>query len=284
MTASGEDERGYRGWVRPGPIPPGGIAVSDDETLDYIGGHWRIFQLKKGHRYSTDDVVCAHYASQWAPRVERYCDLGAGIGSVALLVAWRLPGCTVLTVEAQPVSVALQEKSIRYNGVAHRFTTKLGDLRDDEPFVGEGAFDLVTGSPPYWATSDALPSAHEQAVPARLEVRGTIVDYARRARSLLAPGGVFACVFQAAQDERVRRALDDAELALVRTRAIRFKPDVEASASGARVYIAARREDLPGGWRRAPVEEPPLTTRTATGDVDPEYAAVRLSFGFPPGG
>ena len=107
----------FRGWAHPGPTPPGGIEPDEGETLDFIAGRWRIFQYRDGHRFSTDDVLCASYASQWAPRVERYCDLGSGIGSVALTIAWRLPGCQVTTVQVQSRSLRLQKKSIRYNGV-----------------------------------------------------------------------------------------------------------------------------------------------------------------------
>ena len=283
MTIEHEGALSYKGWTRPGPLPPGGLEPEPGETLDYIAGHWRIFQLEGGHRFSTDDVLCGWYASQWAPRVDRYLDLGSGIGSVALVVAWRLPGCAVTTLEAQAASVALQRKSIAYNGLGDRVTCRQGDLRDPGMTAADERFDLVTGSPPYWAEDEARAAAHPQAVGARLETRGTIADYATAASRVLAPGGLFACVFQDAQDERVRRALADADLALVRTRPVRFKEGVDSRTSGIRLYAAARARDLPEGWRRPPVEEPPLTVRTAGGAIHPEYAAVRLSFGFPPG-
>ena len=79
----------YRGYRRPGPLPPRGIEPESGETLDFICGEYRIFQYEKGHRYSTDDVLTAWYGTQWAPRVERACDLGSGIGSVAIIAAWR---------------------------------------------------------------------------------------------------------------------------------------------------------------------------------------------------
>src|SRR3954447_20507577 len=75
----------YRGWARPGPVPPGGVDVEPGETLDYISGYFRIFQYEGGHRFSTDDVLTAWYGTQWAPRVARAADLGSGIGSVALV-------------------------------------------------------------------------------------------------------------------------------------------------------------------------------------------------------
>jgi len=35
------------------------VEVPDDESLDAISGHFRLFQLKRGHRFSTDDVLTA---------------------------------------------------------------------------------------------------------------------------------------------------------------------------------------------------------------------------------
>jgi len=257
-------------------------------------GYWRIFQLERGHRYSSDDVLCSWYATSHAPRVERVCDLGSGIGSVALTTAWRLPAARFVTLEAQETSLRLARKSVRYNGVEERFTILQGDLRDPEALArvrhAGGPFDLVTGTPPYWPVGAALPARHPQAVPARLEVRGDISHYARAAASLLATGGVFATVFQASQDARVRRALADAGLVLLRARAIQFKEGVPPEVGGRYVYLCARRVDLPSSFPSGPeaqagkpVAEPPLTIRRADGSTHPEYATVRLSFGFPPG-
>src|SRR5688500_15102381 len=140
----------YRGWSRPGPIPPGNVEVEAGETLDYICGHYRIFQYEKGHRYSTDDVVTAWYGTTCVPRAERVADLGSGIGSVATIAAWRLPGARFCTVEAQEVSIRLARKSVQYNGLTERFTLYQGDLRDPAILADEPPFDLVLGSPPYF--------------------------------------------------------------------------------------------------------------------------------------
>lgn len=306
MSTMTSENAMWRGWARPGPVPPGALSaelarVDAGETLDWLCGHWKIFQYERGHRYSSDDVLCAWYASTWAPRVDRYCDLGSGIGSVANIVAWRLPGARVVTVEAQDISLALANKTARYNGLDARATLLHGDLRDDATLdeavrAAGGAFDLVTGSPPYWPVGTALASAHAQAVPARLEVRGDVTDYAKSAARILAPGGVFACVFQASQHDRVQRALSDAGLVLLRSRHVVFKegapPDAAGVLSGLVVYVAAHARDVPSSFPRGlpaaavegkPVVEPPLIIRRADGSTHPEYATVRLSFGFPPG-
>jgi tRNA1(Val) A37 N6-methylase TrmN6 len=241
-------------------------------------GWFRIFQYAKGHRYSTDDVLTAWYGTTHAPRVDRAADLGSGIGSVALISAWRLPGATFCTVEAQEISIRLARKSVRYNGLESRFTLYHGDLRDPSILANEKPFDLVTASPPYWPAGTASEAEHPQAVPARIEVRGSVADYARAAARILAPGGLFAFVFPAAQRDRALEAIREANLKLIRHRDVIFK---EGETPLITLFAASRAEDIPPTYDA--FIEPPLTIRTRDGAVDPEYSAVRLSFGFPPG-
>ena len=270
-----EDDSHYRAWLRPGPRPPGGIEPEEGETRDYICGHYSLFQYSDGHRFSTDDVLTAWYGTQWAPRVERACDLGSGIGSVALIVAWRLPGARLTTVEAQARSVRLARKSVRYNGLEERFTIVEGDLRD---FRSEERFDLVTGSPPYFPPGTASEAEHPQAVPARIEVRGSVADYAAAAARILAPGGLFVFVFPFDQRGRVEEALAANGLTLLRRRDVIFKEGKPPQIS---LFAAARAADLPPA--RETWIEPPLIIRSRDGSVHPEYRMVRLSFGIPPG-
>lgn len=268
----------YRGWRRPGPVPPGGVDVEEGETLDYLCGWFRIFQYAKGHRYSTDDVLTAWYGTSHAPRVARAADLGSGVGSVAMIAAWRLPGATFCTVEAQEISLRLARKSVRYNGLESRFTLHHGDLRDESVLAHEAPFDLVTGSPPYWPAGTASEAAHAQAVPARIEMRGSVADYARAAARILAPGGLFAFVFPTVQRDRATTALDDARLKLIRRRDVIFK---EGEPPLITLFAATRAQDIPPTYDA--FIEPPLTIRTKDGGVGPEYSAIRMSFGFPPG-
>ncbi len=276
----------YRGWRRPGPTVTGNAALKDSESLDFLCGHWRIFQYQRGHRYSVDDVLCAWYATTCAPSVRRHLDLGSGIGSVALCVAWRLPGCHTTTIEAQEISLKLATKSVTYNDVKDRFTLLHGDLRDEAVIalaLDGGAFDLVTGSPPYWPIGAAQAAHHAQAVPARLEVRGDIADYALAAAKTLAPGGVFVCVFQGSQHARALAALDAAQLTVVRTQPVVFKQGTPVSQAGVVLYCAYRTQDVPTSMRGAPWEEPAVVVRDAQGHTPAAYAAIRMSFGFPPG-
>jgi tRNA1(Val) A37 N6-methylase TrmN6 len=272
----------FKGWAKPGPVPPGADATSDvgaDETLDAVSGHFRLYQLAHGHRFSTDDLLTAWYGTAWAPTVSRALDLGSGIGSVGTIAAWRLPGARFVTVEAQAVSVALARRSAAYNGLMDRVEIREGDFRDAGVLGESERFDLVLGSPPYFPVGTGIEGDHPQKVACRFELRGDVADYARVAAAHLAPGGVFACVFPAAQAARVEHAARDAALSIVRRRPVVFR---EGEAPLVELFAMVRAEDLPGAVRDRTWVEPALVVRTADGRVHPEYAAVKLAIGFPP--
>jgi tRNA1Val (adenine37-N6)-methyltransferase len=274
----------FRGWVRPGPVPPGAIdppAVPPDETLDYISGHFRLFQLRDGHRFSTDDVLTAWYGTSWCPTASTILDLGSGIGSVATIAAWRLPGARVVTIEAQDVSVALARKSARFNGLSGRCEIRHADFRDPGALAPDERFDLVLGSPPYFPPGSGIEGAHPQKIACRFEARGDIHDYCRVAATHLAPGGFFACVFPLpdGQQTRMRSAAAAADLSLVRMRPVVFR---EGSDPLIALFGMTRAQDLPGGFRDCTFHEPALTIRCSDGAVHPEYQALKLSIGFPP--
>jgi tRNA1(Val) A37 N6-methylase TrmN6 len=276
----------FKGWAKPGPVPPGLLsdlpALESGETLDAISGHFRLFQLADGHRFSTDDVLTAWYGTSWCPCARRVLDLGSGIGAVGMIAAWRLPGAGFVTVEAQAESVRLARKSAQWNGLEDRYEVRHEDFRSPKALRAEERFDLILGSPPYFPPGSGVLSEHPQKVACRFEVRGTITDYCLVAARHLERGGVFACVFPILpleQEARLRGAAEAAQLIVVRLRPVVLR---EGDPPLLGLFVLMRAEDLPDAMRPRTWCEPPLTIRTADGTVHPEYAAVKLSFGFPP--
>jgi tRNA1Val (adenine37-N6)-methyltransferase len=279
----------FKGWAKPGSIPPGAAtnpAVPADQTLDALSGYFRIYQLRAGHRFSTDDVLTAWYGSSWVPSARRVLDLGSGIGSVGMIAAWRLQAARFVTIEAQAESVALARKSAEYNGLLDRYEIRHGDFREAglaprvKPALAEDErFDLVLGSPPYFPVGTGIEGDHPQKVACRFELRGDIADYARVAAGHLDNGGLFACVFPEEQRQRVQLAAADASLVIVRQRPVVFR-EGEPPLIG--LFAMMRAVDLPERMRLRTWVEPPLIIRAANGSVHPEYAAVKLAVGFPP--
>jgi tRNA1(Val) A37 N6-methylase TrmN6 len=203
------------GWVAPGPPPAGPqgrieLEPEVDEDLCYLTGDWRLFQKQVGHRWSLDDLVTAWIATRRRDpdRPLRALDLGCGLGSVLLMVAWKLPHADVCGIEAQLDRAAMGRRSIAYNGVADRCRIVTGDLREVSLHeLGPAPFDLVTGTPPYFPPGTGTESAKPHATPCRFEVRGGVEDYLETAQHLLAPDGEIVVCTSALERDRVELAL-----------------------------------------------------------------------------
>jgi tRNA1Val (adenine37-N6)-methyltransferase len=277
-------ETHFKGWAKPGIVPPGlaaGVAVEPDETLDAISGHFRLFQLRDGHRFSTDDILTAWYGATWCPVARAALDLGSGIGTVGMICAWRLPGAKFVTVEAQSESVVLARKSARYNGLTDRYEIREGDFRDSGILREDEKFDLITGSPPYFQPEAGVKSEHPQKLACRFELRGTIADYCATTATHLASGGFFACVFphEPVPLARVEAAAKNSGLVIVRKRPVVFR---EGDPALVALFGMMRADDLPEWFRGQTWTEPDLVIRMRDRKIHPEYSAVKLAIGFPP--
>jgi tRNA1(Val) A37 N6-methylase TrmN6 len=277
----------FKGWAKPGPVPPGafgqGPEIEPGETLDAISGYFRLFQLAKGHRFSTDDVLTAWYGTSHAPSARTALDLGSGLGAVGMIAAWRLPGARFVTVEAQVESIRLARKSARWNGLDGRYEIRQGDFRDSSIMPDGEKFDLILGSPPYFPPGSGIEGDHPQKVACRFEMRGDIGDYCAAAAPRLNRGGTFACVFPVnpeTQKKRVEKGAAAAGLSIIRWRPVVLR-ETEPPLLG--LFCMAKSNDIPEFMRAQTWPEPPLIIRTAAGAIHPEYSAVKLSFGFPPG-
>jgi tRNA1(Val) A37 N6-methylase TrmN6 len=267
------------GWVAPGPRPAGALGrpelePSADEDLAFLTGDFRIFQLKVGHRWSLDDFVTGYVALEAAPAARRAADLGCGIGSVLMMLAWGLPEARVVGVEAQDVSARLARRSIAYNGIEDRCVLVEGDLRDHHAELAPSSFDLVTGTPPYIRIGSGLVSSKHQRQPCFFETRGGIEDYAVAAARLLARGGRFVACYGVWPQRRGEDAARAAGLEVI------SRLDVvprEGKPVLFRVLTAAHRDEVRGD---ASVHQ--FVVRDRAGAITAQMVRARERMGQPP--
>lgn len=248
------------------------LAPGPDESLDLLCGSWQLFQLRKGHRFSTDDVACAWEALRVARDAQRFLDLGSGLGSVSLLTLNQLsPTAHGVQVEAQEISHRLARRSVRLNGLAARMDQRHADLRDPGavPPSEHGTYDLVTGSPPYTPLGKGVVSPHPQRAACRMELRGSVFDYCETAARALAPDGWFVLVHSAV-DERPEQALAAAGLTLRSRRDIYFRRNRAPTIA---VWTAGF-----GGHR---VDQPDMVVREETGQYSVAWEQVRWIMHMP---
>lgn len=240
-----------------------------DETLDRLAGDWWIYQLRSGHRYSTDDVLVAWAAWHARPDAGRLLDLGAGVGSIGLLTLRLLgPGARLLCLERLPVSVGLTRRSLARNGIADRAEARLGDLRDPAALGAKERFDLVVANPPYAPPDRGWVSPHPQRGAARFELCGDVFDYCQVVAAHLAPWGRFCFCFPF-RDRRARQALDEAGLAALSVRPVVFR---EGRPPHLALYVCGREGST--------LELAPLCVRDKDGQRTPEHLAVLRELGI----
>jgi tRNA1Val (adenine37-N6)-methyltransferase len=184
-------------------------------TDDQLTRDVRVFQRAKGHRFSSDDVVTAYLAYRAAPAARRVLDLGCGLGSVLLHLAWKLPDAELVGIEAQAESFQLLERNVARSGFASRIRIEHGDLR--EPAWPERLgtrFELISGTPPYFPPDAALDAQDRQRALARVEYRGGIEAYIGAGAKLLDPAGALVVCGDARALQRTTLAAQAAGLSI----------------------------------------------------------------------
>ncbi len=273
------------GWIAPGPRPPlatarpGDDAVPSalwpdrDEDLCWLAGDYRILQRLDGHRWSLDDLMTAWLAARAVAAPAKICDLGCGIGTVLLFLAWRFPVATLVGIEAQAESAALARRSLEWNAVTDRVAVRDGDLRDPASLGDGPGFQLVTGTPPYFPSGTGIESTRPQCAPCRFEHRGGVEVYVGAIARLLAPGGRAVICQGASQAARVAPSVASAGLG------IEERLDViprEGKAVLVSLFTLAHAADA-----RAPTTRE-LCVRTRAGQWTDDFRQVREEMGMPP--
>jgi tRNA1(Val) A37 N6-methylase TrmN6 len=233
-------------------------------TDDLLTRDVRVFQRVKGHRFSSDDVLTAYVAYHAAPGARRVLDLGCGLGSVLLQLAWKLPEAELVGIEAQAASFELLRRNVERSGYGSRIQIHQGDLRDEQLTSRLGAFDLVSGTPPYFPPGAALDAEDGQRALARIEHRGGIEAYVGTGARLLKPDGTLVLCGDARSLQRTTSAGAKAGLGL------HARCDVIARAGRPPLFSVWT-------WRLAPGDArvDTVTLRDAAGQPTPDARRLR---------
>lgn len=182
----------------------------------------------------------------------RACDLGTGVGVIALGLARADERVQVTAVELQPRLAELARKNAAENQLAGRVRVVEVDLAD--PAAAKNAlpgasFDLVASNPPYRPLGEGPANPDDEAAVARHELRLTLADLTREIRRLLVPGGRAAIVYPADRLTALLASLDAEDVRPVRLRLVHGRAHEPAN----RVLVEAKK-----GARANLVVEPPL--------------------------
>lgn len=189
----------------------------------------------------------------------KVCDLGSGVGVIALALALADPRAQVVAAELQPRLADLARKNVVENQLETRVTVvevDLANARAARQSLPGAQFDLVVSNPPYQPLDTGPTNPHDESAIARHELRLTLADLVREMKRLLKPSGRATLIYPTDRLPTVLSSLDAAGLRPLRLRFVHDRPDDPAR----RVLIEARK-----GAKGPLVVEPPLILRDGEG-------------------
>ena len=188
----------------------------DDETLDaFYHGRVRVFQRKKGYRFSVDAPLLADFIRTRAE--DEALDLGAGSGIISLLLSVR-PLKSITALEIQPGLADLARRNVELNGLGRRIEVVEADLRSYEP---GRRFTLIFSNPPYIRKATGFLSGSAEKSAAKHELHGEISEIIRKTAEWLVPEGRACFVYPEKRRADFSRAADARGFRILRFRQVR---------------------------------------------------------------
>ena len=211
----------------------------------------------------TDSVLLADFVR--LPSKALAADLGAGVGTLGLLLCARKPDCRVDGIELQAQAVDAARAVIRENGMEGRVSVARGDLRQIADFSPAGRYDAVVANPPYFPAGSGAAAASESMALARTELGCTLAEVCAAAAWLLRWSGLFFLVHRPERLCDLMTELRGHGLEPKRLRLVRHRPD----ALPCLVLLESRRGGKPGL-----TIEPELLLRDEIGEESEEYRRI----------
>lgn len=226
-----------------------GVAMATRVTADvpttvdaYFDGKVLIEQPARGYRAGLDAVLLATANSIASGAA--VLDVGAGVGTVGLLVSARAPDARVTLVERDMKFVDLARANVRRNRVEGRVTVVHADIfvpltRLPDLAHRRETYDLVLMNPPFFEDGRGTPSPDQRKGAAHSMEPGALEDWMRFAVTMVRPGGQITLIHRT---EAIGEALEAlrARFGAIEIIAIHPKPDRPAHRVVIRAIKASR--------------------------------------------
>lgn len=137
---------------------------------------------------STDSIALSGFAK--LPNNARVLDLGAGCGTLGMLLLAKHANCSITGIEIDQAAHAAGIRNAAANHAEDRYRSICADLREIEGLIKAGSFQVCISNPPYFAGG----AASKALAVARQEQNCTLEDLFRAAGWALQWGGDFFLV------------------------------------------------------------------------------------------
>lgn len=191
------------------------------EITKIFNGKIRLYQSKKGYRFSIDALILADFIK--VKEDESVCDLGAGCGVLPIILSKNFKADKVVGVEIQKKLFELAKKNFKLNGCDAEVLNL--DLRKYKP---TGKFDIVVSNPPYRKENSGKINPSDEKAIARHEIKCTLDDLLSSASRLLKLKGKFYFIYVPERIGEVMQKLSKYNLAAKEIRFVHSKMNKDA--------------------------------------------------------
>jgi len=105
---------------------------------------------KNAFGFSTDSILLADFAK--LPKNANVLDLGAGCGTLGVMLCAKDPGCTVTGIELDACAHEMALHNAEANKIVLRLTSICGDVNNISSLVKSSSFSVCISNPPYFSS------------------------------------------------------------------------------------------------------------------------------------
>lgn len=238
-------------------------SLLDDELCELFDGRLKLYQKRKGYRFSVDSILLGDFARERA--TGRVIDLGTGSGILAVLLSRIEAVREIMGIEVQEDLAALAQKNILYNTCGDKVTIIRADIRELKEQFSATSFDAVISNPPFYPIKSGLLNEDSGKAVSRHELHGTLADFLSISAYLLKRSGAFLTIYPCS---RIGDLIEEMRTAKLEPKTLRFiHPNIEEPANLVLV------EGIKGAGREARVL-PPLVLFNADGSYSEQARAL----------
>jgi len=124
-----------------------------EKSMEYLPNGYTLEFAPGTFPLSTDSMLLSHFIR--LPKNARVLDLGAGCGTLGLMLCANDPGCAVTGIEIDETAHQAAVDNIRRNDLYSRMESICADLRRIPEMIPSGSFDVIVSNPPYFSGGPA---------------------------------------------------------------------------------------------------------------------------------
>jgi len=169
--------------------------TQDIELHSLFEGRLRLYQYKKGYRFSIDTLLLSGFARE---RLRGdVADLGTGSGVLPVILARSAEIYALTGFEIQPELAGLARRNVDLHDLGQRVRIEQADIKKIRSLHPAESFDAAIANPPFYPLGTGRVNPGSQDAAARHELLATLQDFMSAAAFLIKNGGKFCTIFPA---------------------------------------------------------------------------------------